>query len=209
MRSTPAAPATVAALAALALGSACSKEDKAPAPELLVEDDRTAPVQVLGVSPVDFTCDSIAPLEAVEAAIGRPLELVDAAGFSPPEGVPKPCNYVSALPDMPGEWSFDLDCRERAIGDGERLMAQYATDPEASGKPIQVGRSGIDHHDSQILFFDDDAPCYVRVNGPGAAERLALARLIADSLNRRNAPGKVSFVEVTTGEMQPGTGASP
>jgi hypothetical protein len=44
-----------------------------------------------------------------------------------------------------------------------------------------------------LLFLDDDAPCYVRVIGPGADRRLALARLVAGRLERRTAPGKVSF----------------
>ena len=196
--------AAAAAAAALLAGGAtgCGKDDDGPKAELLVEDDRRAPVQVLGVSPKDFKCESVAPIDAVEAAIGRPVEYVEPHGFSPPEGVPKPCHYVSALPDQPGEWSFDLDCRERAIADGERLMTRYAT--EAGSMPVRVGSSGIDHSGSQILFFDDDAPCYARVNGPGAAERLALARVVAEGLTRRNAPGKVSFVEVTTGEMKTG-----
>jgi hypothetical protein len=194
---------TAAALAVLVAGPAgCGNDDRGPRREILVEDTRSAPIRVLGVSPLGFQCESVAPLDAVEAAIGRPLEAVVPAGFSPPEGVPKPCHYVSALPDQPGEWSFDLDCRERAIADGERLMTRYATEPGST--PVLVGRTGIDHHGSQILFFDDDAPCYVRVNGPGAAERLALARVIAEGLTRHNAPGKVSFVEVTTSEMKTG-----
>jgi hypothetical protein len=183
-----------AALVAIATG--CGKDEAKPKGKLLVEDDHKAPVQAIGVSAVDFKCESVAPLESVEAAVGRPLEYVEPAGFSPPPQVAKPCNYVSGVPDQPGEWSFDIDCRERAMKDGERLMAQYATLDTST--PVMVGRSGIDHHNAQILFFDDDAPCYVRVNALDPDERLSLARLVASGLTRRNAPGRVSYVEVTT-----------
>ena len=189
----------ITAIVAIAVTSACSEGKKKRKGDLLVEDDRRAPVATIGVSPLDFECDSVAKLEAIEAIVGRPIEQV-ASGFAPPAGVPKPCHYVSTVEQEPGEWSFDIDCRERAIDDGNRLMTQYAT--EAGSVPVRVGRSGIDHHNVQLLFFDDDAPCYVRVNAAKEEERLALAQLIADGLTRRNAPGKVSFVEVTTSDMK-------
>lgn len=187
--------------AALALAAPACSKDKEPAKgRVLVEDDKPAPVQALGVMAVDFKCESVVTPETVEAAVGKPLDAVD-SGFTPPQGVAKPCGYVSAIPEQPEEWSWDLDCRERAMDDGARLMAEHASKPGA--KAVLVGRSGLDHSGVQLIFFDDDAPCYVRVNGPGEAERLALARAIADGLTRRNAPGKVSYVEVKTGDMKP------
>lgn len=189
--------------AALFLTAACGKEKEPAKGRVLVEDDKPPPAQTLGVLAVDFKCESVVTPETVEAAVGKPLEPMDSS-FTPPQGVAKPCGYASAIPEQPEEWSWDLDCRERAMEDGARLMAEHGTKPGA--KAVLVGRSGLDHSNVQLIFFDDDAPCYVRVNGPGEAERLALARAIADGLTRRNAPGKVSFVEVETGEMKPEPG---
>src|SRR5688572_32738099 len=101
------APVLVAVLALVA----CGREKKGSKGDLLVEDDRPAPVQVIGISPADFKCELVVPVEAVEAAVGRPLDPID-SGFTPPHGVPKPCHYVSSIPEQPGEWSFDIDCRE-------------------------------------------------------------------------------------------------
>jgi hypothetical protein len=187
--------------AALWLASSCSKEKEPAKRRVLVEDDKPAPIQSLGVLAVDFKCESVIAPETVEAAVGKPLDPV-VSDFTPPQGVAKPCQYASAIPEQPEDWSWDIDCRDRAANDGARLMAEHAAKPGA--KAVLVGRSGLDHSGVQLIFFDDDAPCYVRVNGPGEAERLALARAIADGLTRRNAPGKVSFVEVKTGEMKTG-----
>ena len=191
----------VAAALWLSAAAACGKEKEPAKGRVLVEDDEPAPIQALGVLAVDYKCESVIAPETVEAAVGKPLDPV-VSDFTPPQGVPKPCQYASAIPEQPEDWSWDLDCRERAMDDGARLMAEHATKPGA--KAVLVGRSGLDHSGVQLIFFDDDAPCYVRVNGPGEAERLALARAIADGLTRRNAPGKVSFVEVKTGEMKTG-----
>jgi hypothetical protein len=53
---------------------------------------------------------------------------------------------------------------------------------------VAVGAKGLDHHGQGLIFIDDDAPCYVRVIGPDAAKRLALAQLIAKNLTYENAP---------------------
>lgn len=179
---------TLASLAA-APGGCKGTSDQTPS-EVLVEDDRPAPAHVLGVSPLDFRCVMVAPLDEVSAALGVPVKPVSAA-FQPPAGTPPPCNYQSTAADKPGAWTFDIDCRDRALDDGAHLMANFATAPGAT--PVRVGRSGIDHHGVQLLFIDDDAPCYVRVMGPGEAQRLALARLIADRLDPRTAPGRVTY----------------
>jgi len=59
--------------------------------------------------------------------------------------------------------------------------------PEAS-HVVQVGKRALDHHGQGLLFIDDDAPCYVRVMGPDAARRLALAQVIAKNLTPARAP---------------------
>ena len=55
-------------------------------------------------------------------------------------------------------------------------------------REVEVGAKGLDHHGQGLIFIDDDAPCYVRVIGPDAANRLALAQLIAKNLTFANAP---------------------
>ena len=181
-----------ALLAFLAGAAACTGERNPGKGTRLAEDDSPAPIQVIGVSPLDFRCDLVVHPHAVAEAVGAPVE-PEETGFSPPAGVAKPCHYRSTAADRPGAWSFDLDCREHALDTGGQLMAQYAADPTA--RPVLVGRTGIDHHGVQLLFVDDDTPCYVRVMGKGETERLALARLVADGLVRTNAPGRVSFRE--------------
>ena len=59
--------------------------------------------------------------------------------------------------------------------------------PEAAAE-VPVGAKALDHHGQGLLFIDDDAPCYVRVVGPDAARRLALAKHIAKNLTFANAP---------------------
>jgi hypothetical protein len=179
------------ALAALAVLAACERSggptEKAG---VLVEDDRRAPVDVVGVSPLDFRCDSVAPLDAVSAALGVRVVETDAA-MPPAAGVPRTCVFTAEDPAAPHSWSFDIDCRERALATGEALMVELAS--RDGSQPVLVGRSGIDAADSALLFIDDDAPCYVRVLGPDAARRTALARVIAERLAPRTAPGKVSY----------------
>ena len=83
-------------------------------------------------------------------------------------------------------WSVDFDCRERALDDAEDLMVQYATGRDAGA--VRVGRSGLDHAGGGLLFIDDDAPCYVRIVGPGREQRAEIARLVADRLTPKTAP---------------------
>jgi hypothetical protein len=59
--------------------------------------------------------------------------------------------------------------------------------PEGAAE-VAVGAKGLDHHGQGLIFIDDDAPCYVRVVGPGATKRLDLAKLIAKNLTFANAP---------------------
>ena len=53
---------------------------------------------------------------------------------------------------------------------------------------VAVGRRGLDVLGQGLIFIDDDAPCYVRVVGPEAEKRLALARHVAAKLTLANAP---------------------
>ena len=112
-------------------------------------------------------------------------------------------------------WTFDVDCREsyqkladalfeqytqtsaelvdryaREVGPGKTITTDAGVAlraPEAAHE-VPVGRRGLDHHGQGILFVDDDAPCYVRVVGPGAERRLAVAQLVARNLREANAP---------------------
>lgn len=61
-----------------------------------------------------------------------------------------------------------------------------AVDPMAVD--VDVGERGLDHQGQGLMFIDDDALCYVRVGGPDAAGRLALAKAIAAALHPANAP---------------------
>lgn len=180
----------VPALLLLALVGCEKVNREPPAGGVLVEDDRPAPVDVIGVSPLDFRCDSVAPLDAVRGALGVAVEETDPQ-MTPAAGVPKTCVFESRDAAAPGVWSFDIDCRERALKTGEGLMVELAARPDA--QPVLVGRSGIDAANSVLLFIDDDAACYVRVLGPDATRRAALARVIAERLAPRTAPGKVSY----------------
>jgi hypothetical protein len=53
---------------------------------------------------------------------------------------------------------------------------------------VAVGARALDHHGQGLLFIDDDAPCYVRVVGPSAERRLALAQHVAQKLTLATAP---------------------
>src|SRR5688572_29590032 len=111
-------------LAGAASAVACGAERDAPRAARLAEDDSPPPVRVVGVSPLDFRCDMVVNIEAVAGAVGAPVDLV-ASGFSPPVGVPAPCHYVSTVADRPGDWSFDIDCRDHALDQAGQLMAEF------------------------------------------------------------------------------------
>jgi hypothetical protein len=113
-------------------------------------------------------------------------------------------------------WTFDLDCRpgydDRAhqqldqwAARSEELVAEYHRQVRPGGKPpandagvayrapegareLAIGRRALDVLGQGIIFIDDDAPCNVRVVGPDAERRLALAQLIATNLTEANAP---------------------
>jgi hypothetical protein len=169
-------------------------EDK-PAPKVLSADDQTVP-EAIGVYPSEFKCETVAPLPAVIDAVGQTVTL-RAQQFEPQFGTPGACEYhgeevkpaegIDAGPYP--SWSFDIDCRTLGLQSGERLMATYAADE--TSVPIRVGKSGIDHRDTVLLFIDDDSPCSVRVLGRDREIRTALAELVAKNLTATNAPSKV------------------
>lgn len=114
-------------------------------------------------------------------------------------------------------WSFDVDCRDgyeetatRIFTDWARQSEEYVAEykkrvgtgkpptndagvplkaPEAS-RDANVGRKALDAHGQGLIFLDDDSPCYVRVFGPDAERRLALATLVARHLTEATAPMK-------------------
>ncbi len=114
----------VAAL--VVLGSACSSaEDKKPASEQPVEGPART---LLGVEPEKFQCDSVASIADLGAVLGGEARAIDSA-FSPPRGVPKPCNYVVSRgagdAGTQEAWTFDVDCRPDYQKRAEFLFAQY------------------------------------------------------------------------------------
>lgn len=181
--------------ASLGLGGCKEEAKEKPAPKVLAADDQTVP-EAIGVYPSEFKCESIAPLPAVIEAVGETVTLRKQQ-FEPQFGTPGACEYHGEEKKPPEgvdagvypSWSFDIDCRTLGLQSGERLMATYAKDE--SSRPIRVGKSGIDHRDTVLLFIDDDSPCSVRILGPGQETRAALARLVAKNLTAQNAPSKV------------------
>jgi len=112
-------------------------------------------------------------------------------------------------------WTYDFDCRDNYKKTADALFEEYKKinadmitefdkqadagmmKPNDAGieyhrpgdsKEVPVGAKGLDHRGQGILFIDDDAPCYVRVVGPDADKRLALAQLVAKNLTFQNAP---------------------
>lgn len=187
---------------ALAAGSGCGKDDSSSKAggDVPASDDG-----FVGVDPLIFKCDSITPLDTVERAVGGKVEAMETQ-FRPPKGMAAPCSYMliepRALPVPDGgappgdggpamaQWMWDItyDCREdfhkTTSAEMERLMR------EEGATRVDIGTWGVEAKSAAIMFFDDDSPCWVRVVGPGNAERRALAELVRDRLNAKNAPMK-------------------
>lgn len=182
-------------IAAAGLVGCKEKTKEAPAPKVLSADDQAVP-EAIGVYPSDFKCESVAKLPEVIEVVGQTVTLREQQ-FEPQFGTPGACEYHGKEVKPPEgvdagpypSWSFDIDCRTLGVQSGERLMATYAKDE--SSVPVRVGKSGIDHRDTVLLFIDDDSPCSVRVLGPGREIRTALAELVAKNLTATNAPSKV------------------
>lgn len=222
--------------------SGCSSEDTTAAASRA--ESARAESSTVGIEPALFQCSTVAPLDQVASVLAGEVAEV-ATHFEPPHGVPRPCAYTRRFGEKQESWSFDMDCRPKALENAAKLMDQYRTqaaqvveaaaaakkaeadrprkpekksgkparkadkadkaradDPSAESPPepatpiaanaetkeVSVGRSALDHHGQALIFIDDDAPCYVRINGPGEAGRLGLAELIAERLGPENAP---------------------
>ncbi|MBS1120512.1 MAG: hypothetical protein H6Q90_2740 [Deltaproteobacteria bacterium] len=196
-------------LAALTF-SGCETDAVAPQEKVAL-----APTKLAGIYPERFECTTIATLDALTQILGSPTRAIDSPS-SVPRGLPRPCTYeVAATP--PEYWTFDFDCRDGYKRRADDLFDQYRkynadriaqyngmADAGVRQKPsdagtaefrqpglptdVEVGAKGLDHNDQGLIFIDDDAPCYVRIIGPEATRRLALARLIAKNLSFANAP---------------------
>jgi hypothetical protein len=199
--------AAVAAVAAIAAAGCDSRKTTAADPT-----DNGPAVTLWGVDPTDWTCDLVATPAVMAETLGGPTRGIDSPMATAP-GTPRPCTFVFEG-TSPEAWSFDLDCRANALKTAETLFSEYAAqnvaiieafDAQTGGKVVKddagvehgaveaprevaVGKKGLDHHGMQILFVDDDAPCYVRVSGPDADRRLAVAQLVARNLTAKNAP---------------------
>ncbi len=185
----------VLSLAALQVCVSCSNDGPTNDTAKLGLDEPAPNDYLIGVQPSEFLCESlIRPEQATELFGGR-VEHVGSL-HTPPNGVPSSCDYISyAEGRSPLRWSFDLDCRPGAHSDAGQLMAQYASAQAAM--PLRIGRSALDHHDSALLFIDDDTPCYGRVLGPGQDIRIRLARLLVPSLTPQSAPTGIQFIPET------------
>jgi len=189
--------------------AACSNESSSTNTEKTAETGR----RLAGVYPEKFQCDSVTPIAALQQALGGTPRVVDSP-MSPTKGVMHPCNYQLDIAGQFEYWMWDADCRDGYKQRADALFAQYASNSadmvqqynaaaDAGIKPsdagyvmhapsgateVQVGAKALDHHGQGLMFVDDDAPCYVRVVGPDAGRRLALAQLIAKNLTFDNAP---------------------
>lgn len=173
------------AIASCLLAAACGNA-KTDTPAPLVVDEQPDETYLVGVRAEDFDCESVlSTAQSVAIFGGRVVPM--ASPFSPPSGVPKSCNYTSHDAGRePIQWSFDLDCRDGALSDASKLLVSYADTPDAM--PMRIGQSGLDHHDSSLLFIDDDTPCYGRVLGPDRDRRKQLGLVLVEALTPRSAP---------------------
>jgi hypothetical protein len=170
--------------------------------------------KLAGVFPDKFECKSILTLEELGQILNGSAHDLDSA-LSVPRGLPHPCTYEVTVDGQAEYWTFDFDCRDGMKQRADALFEQYRTGstqlieqyntlsdagaikPNDAGIPthppepaveVDVGAKGLDHHGQALIFIDDDAPCYVRVIGPGAPRRLALAKALAKHLTFANAP---------------------
>jgi hypothetical protein len=193
-------------LAACDSGAASSKPT-----EKATESDR----KLAGVFADRWQCDSLAKPDQIAQLLGAVKANKLESAIAPPKGVPQPCNYEVTMQSTMEYWTYDIDCRDHYKERADKLFEQYKrtsgelvqqydqmsdaglVKPTDAGivikRPddaveVQVGAKALDHHGQGLLFIDDDAPCYVRVIGPDAARRLALATMVAKSLTFQNAP---------------------
>jgi hypothetical protein len=201
-------------LLSFSVSGACSS-DAAPQPEKPVDVGPTR--KVAGVFPERFECSSIMTLSGLTELLGSPARAIDSASAVTP-GLPRPCTYeLASQPPEYWTFDFDCRTNYKSTADalfsqykeinnsrideynkvsdaGVPKAPKGATDAAVvyvqpgSAAEVDVGAKALDHNDQGLLFIDDDAPCYVRVIGPDAAKRLALAKQIAKNLTYANAP---------------------
>jgi hypothetical protein len=94
-------------------------------------------------------------------------------------------HYNAASDAAPTE--FDKLEQERLAKENPDAAPVVRRAPEAAHE-VPIGARGLDHHGQGLLFIDDDAPCYVRIVGPDADRRLALARHVVSRLAPATAP---------------------
>jgi hypothetical protein len=192
-------------------------EQKAPTPQQLGSSDNT-PSRMVGVYPKLFTCDSLITTAELANLVGPGTVRVVDSALRPPNGLAAPCTYLldhGLDGGQPSAWTFDIDCRDGAKQTADKLFEQYrstsadlmqqynaAADAgqivanDAGVVPtapqgvleVSVGARAIDHHGQALLFWDNDAPCYVRIIGADPSGRLALGKHLADRLTPKTAP---------------------
>lgn len=193
-----------AVLATVAAQLVACRQEPPPPPSSAPSE----PVVLVGVDAKDFRCESLLSLAQLGELLGGRVRQLESASPTP-IGVPSPCAYLlEAEGAAAAGWTFDLDCRDGMDARAEALFAQYqrtsaevaarlaaegpagqrAAPSEVTAREVQVGARALDHHGQGLLFVDDDAPCYVRVVGPSAAGRLALATHLARALTPATAP---------------------
>jgi hypothetical protein len=193
MRSLLSTCLVVAVIAALASG-ACGDDE--PKKKQVERGAGEASAGFYGVDPSVFRCDAILPPSAVGSAIGGEVVTMDSM-FTPPKGTPAPCDFrqINVPPPVVQDgapapalpmWSIRFDCRESYMSSTEKEMKRLIA--EEGALEVTVGRWGVEHRDAALVFVDDNAPCTVRIVGPGSAERQAIGRLVADVLTPKTAP---------------------
>ena len=179
---------------AVALAAGCGEQDK-PKPE-----PKRAPGEASsgmhGVDPSVFKCETIAPVGAISQAVGGEVVPMESM-FTPPSGTPAPCDFRQLNVEQPAiadgapapaqrMWSIRFDCRESYMPSTTKEMERLVAEENATR--VQVGKWGVEHLDAALWFVDDDAPCTVRVVGPGSAERQAIGAVLAKRLTPKTAP---------------------
>lgn len=199
-------------LVPLLLLVACSSEGSTGKPD---EKKTQEPERKLaGVFPDRWECKSVTKPEDIAQLVGGIKATLMVSAISPPRGVPQPCAYEVVTQTEIQPWTYDIDCRDGMKQRADALFAQYkktsaelveaynaaadagikptdagvAVRPPEDAVEVTVGAKALDHHGRGLLFIDDDAPCYVRVIGPDAPHRLALAQFVAKNLTFANAP---------------------
>jgi hypothetical protein len=178
-------------LVPLLLLAACSSEGSTGKPE---EKKTQEPERKLaGVFPDRWECKSVTKPEDIAQLVGGIKATLMVSAISPPRGVPQPCAYEVVTQTEIQAWTYDIDCRDGMKQRADALFAQYKKTsaevrPPEDAVEVTVGAKALDHHGRGLLFIDDDAPCYVRVIGPDAPHRLALAQFVAKNLTFANAP---------------------